>query len=314
MNGPNAGLYALNVTVADGWRARYYVGNQFYAFSFDPEGNAVSRQNSADTLYNAYATSTFEAYGSRGGDFSTASGSHPASHQDPVRFGGQYGYYSDFGTGLYLLTHRYYDAGAGRFLNRDPIGYKGGINLYGFAGNNPINESDPSGYNPLSRFLGREASALGRTLHKGGQLVMDFLEEGAVDQAKYGNLSPAIPEPPIIAGSPDSRAAQEENAEVGRTQKLPKGGTYILRDPVNGKVMRTGMATSFVKRKSDHKKEYPGLVFEVDKRSSSKDARRGREQIIHDLHKPPYNKQNPIKEKNYTPEEYKRMMDAGRKL
>jgi len=59
-------------------------------------------------------------------------------------FGGQQGYYHD-DTGLYLLTHRYYDAGAGRFVTRDPIGYKGGLNLYGFAGNNPVNNSDPNG-------------------------------------------------------------------------------------------------------------------------------------------------------------------------
>ena len=130
---------------ADGWRARHYVGSQFYAFSFDPEGNAVSRQNSGDSLYDAYATSTFEAYGSRGGDFSTASGSHPASHQDPVRFGGQWGYYTDYGTGLLCLTHRYYDPGTGKFVNRDPIGYGGGMNLYGFAGGNPVNEMDPNG-------------------------------------------------------------------------------------------------------------------------------------------------------------------------
>ena len=133
------------MTGADGWRARHYVGNQFYAFSFDPEGSAVSRQNSSDTLYNAYATSTFEAYGKRGGDYSTASGSNPASHQDPVRFGGQGGYYTDYGTGLLCLTHRYYDPGTGRFINRDPIGYGGGMNLYGFAGGNPVNESDPNG-------------------------------------------------------------------------------------------------------------------------------------------------------------------------
>jgi RHS repeat-associated protein len=62
-------------------------------------------------------------------------------------FGGQFGYYTD-DTGRTLLGHRFYDAGMGRFVTRDPIGYKGGINLYGFTGNNPVNESDPSGYGP----------------------------------------------------------------------------------------------------------------------------------------------------------------------
>lgn len=31
-------------------------------------------------------------------------------------------------------------------INRDPIGYNGGINLYGYAGGNPIMRSDVSGY------------------------------------------------------------------------------------------------------------------------------------------------------------------------
>jgi len=43
------------------------------------------------------------------------------------------------------LTHRYYDPGTGKFINRDPIGYAGGENLYGFCGGNPVNESDPNG-------------------------------------------------------------------------------------------------------------------------------------------------------------------------
>lgn len=43
------------------------------------------------------------------------------------------------------MTHRYYDPAAGRFLTRDPIGYAGGINLYAYTGNDPVNRADPSG-------------------------------------------------------------------------------------------------------------------------------------------------------------------------
>ena len=45
---------------------------------------------------------------------------------DPAGFGGQFGYYTDTETGLLCLTHRYYDPGTGKFINRDPIGYAGG--------------------------------------------------------------------------------------------------------------------------------------------------------------------------------------------
>jgi len=67
------------------------------------------------------------------------------AYTDPVGFGGQHGYYTDVETGMQLLTHRYYDSGRGRFVTRDPIGYNGGINLYGFVGNNPVNDIDPEG-------------------------------------------------------------------------------------------------------------------------------------------------------------------------
>jgi len=59
--------------------------------------------------------------------------------------GAQFGY-RDENTGfLYLLGHRFYDAQFGQFMTRDPMGYDGGINLYGYVGNNPVNESDPDG-------------------------------------------------------------------------------------------------------------------------------------------------------------------------
>jgi len=40
---------------------------------------------------------------------------------------------------------RYYDARNGRFLGRDPIEERGGRNLYGFVGNEPINHGDRLG-------------------------------------------------------------------------------------------------------------------------------------------------------------------------
>jgi RHS repeat-associated protein len=47
--------------------------------------------------------------------------------------------------GLTLYPFRGYDASLQRWLSRDPIGEAGGINFYGFVGNNPISFIDPDG-------------------------------------------------------------------------------------------------------------------------------------------------------------------------
>jgi RHS repeat-associated protein len=48
-------------------------------------------------------------------------------------------------TGLILTHYRAYDPRLGRWLSRDPIAENGGINLYGYVSNNPINATDPLG-------------------------------------------------------------------------------------------------------------------------------------------------------------------------
>jgi len=49
-------------------------------------------------------------------------------------------------SGLSLAVYRPYDPGTGRWPSRDPIGERGGMNLYKMAANNPINLVDRLGY------------------------------------------------------------------------------------------------------------------------------------------------------------------------
>ena len=57
----------------------------------------------------------------------------------------------DTETGLYYFRARYYDPELGRFISEDPIGLAGGINQYAFAGNDPVNNTDPSGLHSAYR-------------------------------------------------------------------------------------------------------------------------------------------------------------------
>ncbi len=52
----------------------------------------------------------------------------------------------DTETGLYYYRARYYHAGLGTFVSRDPVGYAAGDpNLYRYVGNSPVTSVDPNG-------------------------------------------------------------------------------------------------------------------------------------------------------------------------
>ena len=54
----------------------------------------------------------------------------------------QPGQHHDRETGLYYNRHRYYDPVVGSYVNQDPIGLMGGVNIYSYTGGEPINRID----------------------------------------------------------------------------------------------------------------------------------------------------------------------------
>lgn len=60
------------------------------------------------------------------------------------------GKYYDQESGLYYFYNRYYNSSTGRFINEDPIGLNGGLNMYAFVFNNPANLIDPFGLDALT--------------------------------------------------------------------------------------------------------------------------------------------------------------------
>ena len=64
----------------------------------------------------------------------------------PLRMAGQY---RDNETGLFYNYFRFYDPQTGRYVENDPIGLKGGLNIFAYADNNPLKLTDPKGKSPV---------------------------------------------------------------------------------------------------------------------------------------------------------------------
>ncbi|WP_162259427.1 RHS repeat-associated core domain-containing protein [Phycicoccus sp. Soil803] len=90
-----------------------------------------------DATGTVQATLTYDPYGST----TSATG----SSTNPLKYAGQY---QDTDTGLYYMRARYYDPTTASFLSRDPLEATT-AQPYGYAANDPINLTDPSGQCPV---------------------------------------------------------------------------------------------------------------------------------------------------------------------
>jgi RHS repeat-associated protein len=73
-----------------------------------------------------------------------AAGTGPGTGTVSIPFGFAGGIY-DPDSGLTRFGSRDYDASVGRWTNKDPARFVGGMNVYAYASNDPVNRTDPRG-------------------------------------------------------------------------------------------------------------------------------------------------------------------------
>jgi RHS repeat-associated protein len=150
---PNAPIVAERV---NGVWTRYYVwtpgGALLYLvdagtgasryYHFDPVGSTLALTDAAGAVTDAYA---YDPFGRPLGRTGTS--------EQPFTFLGRQGVRTDGTAGLCQMRARWYDAGAGRFLSREPLwpvlALPAALNPYLYALNNPADMVDADGLAPV---------------------------------------------------------------------------------------------------------------------------------------------------------------------
>ncbi len=144
--------------------------------------------------------------------------------------------------GYYYFRARHYSPMWGRFLQPDPIGYAGSINIYGYVGNDPLNAIDPTGLCVQDACIieGSAAAAAYGVLYAlvaAGvcvQVCQPILESiQSMAGSVWSQVGPTFMKPPANAWDPNGpKAPGYPGGENGHPDyKDPKGGPNWVPSP-----------------------------------------------------------------------------------
>jgi RHS repeat-associated protein len=124
-------------------------------------------------------------------------------------------------TGLYYYRARYYDPMDGRFISKDPIGFRGGINLYSYVQNNPVGYIDPFGLDKYTESFSMSGSIMLFTAFTAKfDITMDTT---ACTATNSGPTYTGVTMGPVASASASANIVEEKT--IGRAECCKADGT-----------------------------------------------------------------------------------------
>ncbi|MCX6878739.1 MAG: RHS repeat-associated core domain-containing protein [Verrucomicrobia bacterium] len=112
--------------------------------AFDGNGNLIRLFDNDSATVASYA---YDGFGIQLNPTAADADTSGYAYEQPYGFSTKP---RDADTGLYYYGYRWYDPLTGRWPSRDPLGEDGGLNLYGFVGNDGVDSVDLIGSIPLN--------------------------------------------------------------------------------------------------------------------------------------------------------------------